>query len=189
VVRQEIREALRMNKTVVPVLLSQAKVPPSSAVPEDIRKLFQFQTFSIGRMNDVQQLMNWIGSQLPAASRTSMSALKSKSLAEGIPFAEMVGAKASTEALSRLAELGWYLLPISQDLYLYHPLFFDFRFLIYPKKALLILQINYKSWKSRAIFDVLPLKSSTQLLDLPEKPQVGSIQSFALFNSTRGCAY
>ena len=174
IVRQEIREALQLGKTLVPVLLSQAKIPDKSFIPTDIQGLFNFQTFHISRINDIDRLIDLIASHLPGSSRIDMESLESICKMKGLEVADVICARATTETIARLAELGWHLWLGGKNLYLLHPQIWKHRFLVKPKQALIILQRDDEPWTSVAIFDVLPQKSQHQLLDLPEKLRIAA---------------
>src|SRR5687768_7290607 len=46
-VRKEIETAIQNNKTILPILLDDAKMPPSTALPDPIKKLESYQAYEI----------------------------------------------------------------------------------------------------------------------------------------------
>lgn len=174
IVRAEIRDAIRLGKVIIPVLLPQAKFPANISLPSDIQNLLKIEVFNIKKATDINRLIVKLEHYIPGGALYD-AATAGHLFNKGYESADEICARASTEVVAKLIELGWYLMLNNKNLVLLHSKILSFRFSIKIKLAAIILEQKSKNiwgqqrWKPKAFFNAPTVRSSLDIaLDLRE---------------------
>ncbi|WP_339705067.1 toll/interleukin-1 receptor domain-containing protein [uncultured Kriegella sp.] len=144
IVRIEISEAIRLGKAIIPVLLPQAKLPDQKDLPSDIRKLLEIEVFNLKKTTDINLLIEKLEQYIPGGALHEPSSGQYFVNRE-CTSADEICARATTQYVATLIELGWYLMLEKKKLVLLHPKFPSLRFFVKPKLAAIILERNDKN--------------------------------------------